>query len=151
MAELTAHYLRLDRVPDSWLPGEQAEGEAAQQTPQAQTVAPAVGTVLLKANYNGPELPANYTMDQISLGDLETVTPVFGPLWSTYGYRDHPIDGEYRFHNGVDIGAYQGTPFWHSPQARWSMWGRTTTTDCISKSTTATASNHFTHIAAGSV
>lgn len=23
------------------------------------------------------------------------------------------------------------------------MWGRTTTTDCISKSTTATASNHF--------
>ena len=108
MAELTAHYLRLDRVPDSWLPGEQAEGEAAQQTPQAQTAAPAVGTVLLKANYNGPELPANYTMDQISLGDLETVTPVFGPLWSTYGYRDHPIDGEYRFHNGVDIGAYQG-------------------------------------------
>ena len=110
MAELTAHYLRLDRVPDSWLPGEQAEGEAAQQTPQAQTAAPAVGTVLLKANYNGPELPANYTMDQISLGDLETVTPVFGPLWSTYGYRDHPIDGEYRFHNGVDIGAYQGDP-----------------------------------------
>lgn len=42
MAELTAHYLRLDRVPDSWLPGEQAEGEAAQQTPQAQTAAPAV-------------------------------------------------------------------------------------------------------------
>ena len=39
---------------------------------------------------------------------------MFGPLWSTYGYRDHPIDGEYRFHNGVDIGAYQGTPFWHS-------------------------------------
>lgn len=66
--------------------------------------------MLLKANYNGPELPANYTMDQISLGDLETVTPVFGPLWSTYGYRDHPIDGEYRFHNGVDIGAYQGDP-----------------------------------------
>ena len=61
MAELTAHYLRLDRVPDSWLPGEQAEGEAAQQTPQAQTAVPAVGTVLLKANYNGPELPANYT------------------------------------------------------------------------------------------
>ncbi len=54
--------------PTAGCRGEQAEGEAAQQTPQAQTAAPAVGTVLLKANYNGPELPANYTMDQISLG-----------------------------------------------------------------------------------
>ena len=66
--ELTAHYLRLDRVPRQLAAGGAGGGEAAQQTPQAQTAAPAVGTVLLKANYNGPELPANYTMDQISLG-----------------------------------------------------------------------------------
>lgn len=151
MAELTAHYLRLDRVPDSWLPGEQAEGEAAQQTPQAQTAAPAVGTVLLKANYNGPELPANYTMDQISLGDLETVTPVFGPLCPPTATGTTPLTENTDFTTEWISAPIRGTPFWHSPQARWSMWGRTTTTDCISKSTTATASNHFTHIAAGSV
>ena len=33
---------------------------------------------------------------------------MFGPLWSTYGYRDHPVDGEYKFHNGVDIGGQEG-------------------------------------------
>ena len=48
-------------------------------------------------------------MDHISLGGLATVTPVLGPLWSQYGYRAHPIDGERKFHNGVDIGAEEGT------------------------------------------
>ena len=106
-AERAAHYLRLEQVPEDWLAPPQAPAPAQVQ---AEPAAPAVGTVILRADYTGPALPENYTMDQISLGDLETVTPVFGPLWSTYGYRDHPIDGEYRFHNGVDIGAYQGDP-----------------------------------------
>ena len=47
-------------------------------------------------------------MDQISLGNLQTVTPLLGHLRSTYGYRDHPVDGEYKFHNGVDIGGQEG-------------------------------------------
>ena len=49
-------------------------------------------------------------MDCISLGDLQTVTPVLGHLRSEYGYRDHPVDGEYKFHNGVDIGGQEGDP-----------------------------------------
>ena len=32
-----------------------------------------------------------------------------GRLWSEYGYREHPIDGEYKFHSGVDLGAESGT------------------------------------------
>ncbi len=38
------------------------------------------------------------------------ITPVFGELTSTYGYRDHPITGELTFHTGVDIAADIGTP-----------------------------------------
>lgn len=31
-------------------------------------------------------------------------------LSSPYGYRTHPIDGTWKMHNGVDLGAYWGTP-----------------------------------------
>ena len=50
------------------------------------------------SNYSGQELPNNYTMDHLSLGELDTVTPVLGHLNSVYGYRDSPINGEYQFH-----------------------------------------------------
>lgn len=77
---------------------------------ETETAVAAVGTVLLKADYSGRALPDGYTMDQLSLGGLETVTPVLGHINSTYGYRDHPINGEYQFHGGVDVGAQKGTP-----------------------------------------
>ena len=100
-AEQAAHYLRLEQVPEDWFVPPQA---AAPAQVQEEPAAPAVGTVILRANYTGPALPENYTMDQISLGELQMVTPLLGHLRSTYGYRDHPVDGEYKFHNGVDIG-----------------------------------------------
>mgnify|MGYP005799442075 CR=1 FL=1 len=75
-----------------------------------ETVVPAAGTVLVVSDYEGQPLPENYTMDQLSLGTLETVTPVLGHLNSVYGYRDHPIDGRYQFHGGVDIGGQMGDP-----------------------------------------
>ena len=62
------------------------------------------------SDYSGEELPNNYTMDQLSLGDLETVTPVLGYINSGYGYRDHPISGVYQFHGGVDISGKTGDP-----------------------------------------
>jgi len=101
-----AHYLRMDEIPEAWLPDMQTE--QPENVPTAEV--PAVGTVLLQVDVQGPELPEGYTMDQLSLGTLTTVTPVLGPVWSKYGYRDHPIDGEHKFHNGVDIGADEGTP-----------------------------------------
>lgn len=36
--------------------------------------------------------------------------PLQGVVTSPYGWRDHPIGGEYKFHHGVDIGAGMGTP-----------------------------------------
>lgn len=71
---------------------------------------PAVGTVLMKAEYTGTPLPENYTLDHLSLGDLETAVPVSGHINSGYGYRDHPIDGAHQFHGGLDIGAQSGNP-----------------------------------------
>ena len=102
-AEFTAHLFRMEEIPEEWYSvkvGENVESE--------RKMVPAVGTVLVKADYQGPKLPEGYTMDQISLGTLETITPVIGTLWSGYGYRDHPIDGMCKFHNGVDLGAGQG-------------------------------------------
>lgn len=122
-ADLAAHYLRLEDMPQDWLSGGDAVSETPETAPEPQAQAqpeaaaaqpeetvPAVGTVLLSANYEGPALPNNYTMDKLSLGALETVNPILGHLNSVYGYRDHPVDGEYKFHNGVDIGGQMGAP-----------------------------------------
>lgn len=78
------------------------------QTESAPKAVAAAGTVLLKTDYNGEQLPEHYTMDQLSLGALETETPVLGHINSVYGYRDHPINGKYQFHGGVDIGGQRG-------------------------------------------
>ena len=43
------------------------------------------------------------------LGLEETAEPVQGVLTSDYGYRDHPVSGDFRFHKGVDLGAVSGT------------------------------------------
>lgn len=90
--------------------GSGARKEPEPQPPAEEPAVAAAGTVLVKADYSGPPLPERYTMDQLSLGTLETVTPVLGRLNSTYGYRDHPINGQYQFHGGVDIGGQKGDP-----------------------------------------
>lgn len=87
----------------------EVDDTAEAAAPEEETV-PAAGTVLVVSDYSGQALPENYTMDQLSLGDLDTVTPVLGHLNSVYGYRDHPIDGKYQFHGGVDIGGQMGDP-----------------------------------------
>ena len=38
----------------------------------------------------------------------------FAMYTSTYGYRVHPITGNYSFHNGLDLASYQGTPIYAS-------------------------------------
>ena len=109
----TEHYaspgeLGLEAAPEAVTqPEPPAEEPAAVQEPQA---VPAAGTVVLYSDYSGEPLPNNYTMDQISLGELETMAPVTGHLNSNYGYRDHPIDGRYQFHGGVDICGQNGDP-----------------------------------------
>lgn len=60
--------------------------------------------------YTGPALPDGATMEYVELGLSQTVTPVMGELTSAYGYRDHPVNGEYSFHTGIDLSADLGVP-----------------------------------------
>ena len=118
LAVRTAHYADFSRFGLELTPPA-AEPETAPPVepvtepvtePEAPPAIPAAGTVVVASDYSGPELPENYTMDQLSLGELETITPMLGRLTSGYGYRDHPINGENAFHSGVDIGGKAGTP-----------------------------------------
>jgi len=113
VAACTAHYTDLNRYGLEAAPMEPVQEETPYIQPAAQeepSSVPAAGTVVMYSNYNGDALPNNYTMDQLSLGALEIVTPVIGHLNSGYGYRDHPINGQYQFHGGVDIGGQNGDP-----------------------------------------
>ena len=91
---------------------EPVQVEPAQEGPAPEEVEPVaeVGAVVQVSDYDGQALPENYTMDCLSLGALETTTPVLGKLTSPYGYRDHPVNGKYLFHAGVDIKGATGTP-----------------------------------------
>lgn len=61
-------------------------------------------------DYRGPALPDGTTMDRYRLELAETVMPVMGGwLSSAFGWREHPLDGEERFHNGVDLAVNTGT------------------------------------------
>ena len=52
--------------------------------------------------------PANVTFSQQVLG-FDYTTPAQGTLTSTFGYREHPIQGEELFHYGLDIANVEGT------------------------------------------
>jgi len=41
--------------------------------------------------------------------------PARGPVTSSFGWRIHPIYGEWRFHSGVDIGSDYGSPIYSEP------------------------------------
>lgn len=109
--ELSQHYFIANApILVSNVQSAQASAAPASEPEEEPEAVAAVGTVLLKSNYNGQALPENYTMDQLSLGELQTTVPVLGHLNSPYGYRDHPINGQYQFHGGVDIGGQMGDP-----------------------------------------
>ena len=54
------------------------------------------------------EVPEGVIMEQCVLG-ISYTTPVSGWLSSPFGYREHPIEGEEKFHRGLDIAAPAGT------------------------------------------
>ena len=73
---------------------------ASQDTAKAATLAYVL--------YSDQNLPDNVCLEQALLG-FDYCTPVMGTLTSSFGYREHPVEGEERFHYGVDIGAATGT------------------------------------------
>lgn len=58
--------------------------------------------------YSQENLPESVSMEQAILG-FDYCAPVRGVLSSDFGYREHPTEGEERFHYGVDLAADIGT------------------------------------------
>lgn len=58
-------------------------------------------------NYSAENTPSNVCLTQQVLG-FDYVQPVTGTVTDGFGYRDHPIDGDMRFHYGVDMEANSG-------------------------------------------
>lgn len=58
--------------------------------------------------YTMAALPENASLEQRNLG-FPHCTPVSGHLTSTFGWREHPVEGGDRFHYGVDLAAATGT------------------------------------------
>ena len=107
--ERTEHYTRGEALGVTLTAAPAPEETAEQEAVQPQ-VLPA-GAVVQVSDYDGPALPDNYTMDQLSLGELETMAPISGRLTSGYGYRVDPVKGTAGdFHGGVDIAGSEGSP-----------------------------------------
>ena len=58
--------------------------------------------------YSEQNLPESVSMEQVILG-FEYEIPVEGTVSSDFGYRDHPLEGEEKFHYGIDLVADRGT------------------------------------------
>lgn len=96
---------------------EPAPTQGVETAPPAQTqppapveTAPPAEPAVVHMDYSGPALPANASMDKYALGLEKTVTPVSN-WWpsSNFGWREHPVDGEEKFHNGIDMATNNGT------------------------------------------
>ena len=92
-------------------PPDASAAASAEQTStdSAQEAQPGTQTIQLSSVlYSGKSVPANVNLEQAVLG-FDYCTPVSGTLSSGFGYREHPIEGEEKFHYGVDIAADTGT------------------------------------------
>ena len=91
-------------LPDS-VPKEETTSEAqpAQESP-TQTEVSTLAYVL----YSDKNLPEDVSLEQVIL-DFDYCTPVGGTMSSPFGDREQPVEGEERFHDGVDLAADTGT------------------------------------------
>ena len=98
---------------------ERAPGEAAldrlhtysqqdEETPAEDSTPEQQVSTLAYILYSDQNLPENVSLEQAILG-FDYCTPVSGTLTSPFGYREHPVEGEERFHYGVDLAANTGT------------------------------------------
>lgn len=88
---------------DIWLGAETAPERKADD---AQDPEPAAETSYIF--YSDENLPAHVSMSQAIL-NFRYCTPLQGTLSSKFGYREHPVQGDERFHYGIDIAADNGS------------------------------------------
>ncbi len=89
------------------LPGAEQTVPAETETADAADAGAELST-LAYVLYSDKNLPENVSLEQKIL-DFAYCTPVSGQLSSSFGYREHPVEGEERFHYGVDLAADTGT------------------------------------------
>lgn len=75
---------------------------------QGQTGEEGQVSTLAYVLYSDQNLPGNVSLEQAIL-DFDYRAPLSGALSSNFGYREHPTEGEERFHYGVDLAAEAGT------------------------------------------
>ena len=92
------------------LTGQPASSPAVEEEDPAEDNAPGDDTSEAAASYvyAMAPLPENASLEQRNLG-FDHCTPVSGTLTSTFGWREHPIEGGNKFHYGVDLAAPTGT------------------------------------------
>ena len=88
-------------------PASSAPAEAQEISEAEAEMGEDTATQSLSYVYTMPALPANASLEQRSLG-FAYQSPILGTLSSTFGWRDHPVDGENKFHYGVDLAAEEG-------------------------------------------
>lgn len=82
--------------------------DAASPSPEAAPEEAADASDLAYILYSQENLPERVSMEQAILG-FDYCAPVQGVVSSDFGYREHPTEGEERFHYGVDLAADTGT------------------------------------------
>ncbi|QNL45702.1 M23 family metallopeptidase [Oscillibacter hominis] len=87
--------------------GTQTPPESAQPVESSETTGEASGQATV-SQLVCTNLPEGVRMEQAVL-DFSYCSPIVGVLSSSFGYREHPIEGEERFHYGVDLAADTGT------------------------------------------
>ena len=107
-AALPADSLALDALR-AYLPDDQEPAEAESQAGETSAGAgDAEASSLAYVLYSDQNLPENVSLSQVIL-NFDYAAPVDGTLSSPFGYREHPVEGEGRFHYGVDLAADAGT------------------------------------------
>ena len=84
------------------------EKETAKEPEEEETMPVQEAQEAAETTYESEDLPEGVCMEQQVL-DLSYVTPVKGWLSSSFGYREHPVEGEEKFHRGLDIAAPEGS------------------------------------------
>ncbi|MFM2376669.1 MAG: hypothetical protein RLZZ165_1766, partial [Bacteroidota bacterium] len=59
----------------------------------------------------------------IKLSRMPSIQPVNGALMSGFGFRNHPVTGGYKFHEGLDFACPPGTPVYASGNGRVEIAG----------------------------